>query len=181
MRAIVIKSHGGPEMLEVRSVPDPEPAPGQVPVRVKAFGLNRAETYMRRGEWGEVGKISGIECVGLVERDVTGTFAPGTKVACVMGGLGRTLNGSYAELTAVPATNVVAIETSLSWEQFVAVPESYATAWSCVDGNLALSPGQVLLVRGGGSSLGRAAIDIARERGAVVIATARTSDSAAAL
>jgi NADPH2:quinone reductase len=181
MRAIVIKQYGGPDVLELQNVQDPNPVPGQVLVRVEAFGLNRAETYMRRGEWGDVARIPGIECVGVVEHDTTGQLVAGTKVACVMGGLGRSLNGSYAELTCVPAANVVAITTSLPWAHFAAIPESYATAWSCLDGNLALSRGQVVLIRGGGSALGRAAIDIASERGATVIATARTAASAARL
>ena len=66
MKAIVIKEHGGPEQLEIRDVPDPAPAAGHVLVEVKAFGLNHAETQMRRGHWPESTPISGIECAGLV-------------------------------------------------------------------------------------------------------------------
>src|SRR5205809_683678 len=107
MRAIVIKQYGGPEQLRIEEVPEPTPQSGQVLVRVFAFGLNRAETYMRQGLWGDVAKISGIECVGTVEQDPSGQLLRGTKVACVMGGMGRSINGSYAEYTCVPCSNVI--------------------------------------------------------------------------
>ena len=93
MRAIVIEQYGGPEQLVLKKLPEPEPAPGQVVVEVKALGLNHAETYMRKGWWGEVAKVSGIECVGLVKSDLDGRFAAGQKVAALMGGMGRTING----------------------------------------------------------------------------------------
>src|SRR5882757_10512170 len=107
MRAIVIKQYGGPDELVVQERPDPEPKPGQVIVEVKAFGLNRAETYMRSGAWGDVAEITGIECVGVVKSDPDGKFAPGQKVTALMGGMGRLMNGSYAETTRVASTNVV--------------------------------------------------------------------------
>jgi len=147
--------------------------PGHVIVEVKAFGLNRAETYMRSGAWGDVAEVTGIECVGTVKSDPEGRFTPGQKVVAFMGGMGRLINGSYAELTRVSSTNVMSIASNLSWEDLAAIPESYATAWSAVRGNLALSPGQTLVVRGGTSALGQAAISIAAELGARVIATTR--------
>src|SRR5260370_37987466 len=101
MRAIVIKQDGGPEVVAVEDRPAPEPKPGHVVIEVKAFGLNRAETYMRSGAWGDVAEISGIECVGLVKADPDGRFAVGQKVVALMGGMGRLINGSYAELTRV--------------------------------------------------------------------------------
>src|SRR5262245_63192217 len=70
---------------------------------------------MRKGEWAEIADVSGIECVGVVEACPGGEFAVGTKVAALMGGLGRTINGSYAEYTRAPVTNVAAIESGLSW------------------------------------------------------------------
>jgi NADPH:quinone reductase len=95
---------------------------------------------MRKGEWAEAATVSGIECVGLVKACPGGEFAAGTKVAAFMGGLGRTINGSYAEYTCPPATNVVAIKTDLSWEEFAVIPESYATAWTCLHRNLEMPP-----------------------------------------
>src|SRR5689334_14641865 len=169
MRAIVIKQYGGPEVLALEERPEPQAQLGQVVVDVKAFGLNRAETYMRSGAWGDVAEITGIECAGIVKSDAEGRFAPGQKVAALMGGMGRLINGSYAERVSVPATNVVPIVTNLSWEEFAAISESYATAWSAVRGNLDLLPGQTLLVRGATSSLGQAAVNIAVELGARVI------------
>jgi NADPH:quinone reductase len=64
MRAIVIKQYGGPEVLQIEERPDPAPEPGHVTIEVKAFGLNHAEIYFRKGAWGDVAEISGIECVG---------------------------------------------------------------------------------------------------------------------
>jgi len=78
-----------------------------------------------------------------------------------MGGMGRTINGSYAEMTLVPATNVMKIATDLSWEEFAVIPESYATAWTCLYGNLQIEKGQTLLLRGATSALGQAALNIA--------------------
>jgi NADPH:quinone reductase len=173
MRAIVIKKYGGPEELVIQNLPMPEPKPGEVTIQVKAFGVNHAEIYFREGLWGDVAKVSGIECVGLVTADPDNRFATGQKVAAILGGMGRTINGSYAEYTRVPATNVVPIESDLSWEELAAIPESYATAWVCLHRNLALAAGQTVLVRGATSALGQAALNIARQTGAVVIGTTR--------
>jgi NADPH:quinone reductase len=176
MRAIVIRTYGGPEELVIQDLPIPEPKSGEVVIQVKAFGLNHAETYMRKGQWGNVAKVSGIECVGLVSADLGGRFGKGQKVAALMGGMGRTMNGSYAEYTRVPATNVVPIESELAWKELGAIPESYATAWTCLHKNLALIDDQVLLIRGATSALGQAALNIAAQAGAHVIATTRNPD-----
>ena len=98
-----------------------------------------------------------------------------------MGGLGRTINGSYAEYTRAPVTNVAPIESSLPWEELAAIPESYATAWTCLFRNLELAPDQTLVIRGAPSSFGRAAVNMAVNAGARVIATARSQKRAAAL
>jgi NADPH:quinone reductase-like Zn-dependent oxidoreductase len=173
MRAIVLKQFGGLDSLVIEDLPDPEPQPGQVLIEVKAFGINHAETHMRKGEWAEAAKVSGIECVGVVKSCPNRQFAVGTKVAALMGGLGRTINGSYAEYTCPPVTNVVPIETEMSWEDFAVIPESYATAWTCLHRNLEIAKGQTLVIRGATSALGRAALNIAVDAGADVIATTR--------
>jgi NADPH:quinone reductase-like Zn-dependent oxidoreductase len=184
MKAIVIEKFGGPESLVIKDVPRPEPESGSVVIRVKAFGVNHAEMHMRKGEWAEWMPISGIECVGTVAACPGGEFEEGTLVASVMGGLGRTVNGSYAEFTRAKASNVVALgpaAAKLPWDQLAAIPESYATAWTCLFRNLELSNGQKLLIRGGTSAFGRAAINLAVHAGAHVTATTRNEDRAAQL
>jgi len=173
MRAIVITKPGDPDVLAIEDRPDPQPRAGHVLIEVKAFGINHAELHMREGTWAEAVEISGIECAGIVRADPSGRLRPGQKVVAFMGGMGRTLNGSYAELTSVPAGNVLPVETGLSWERLAAIPESYATAWSALFGNLDLKSGQILVIRGATSSLGRAALTIAAHAGAHVIATTR--------
>ena len=90
MRAIVITEPGGPEVLQIRELPAPVPAEGEVLIRVRAFGVNHAETYMRKGEWPEATPVSGIEAVGTVAYDPAGALSEGTSVVTIMGGLGRT-------------------------------------------------------------------------------------------
>jgi NADPH:quinone reductase-like Zn-dependent oxidoreductase len=125
-----------------------------------------------------VAKVTGIECAGTVLADPSGRLAEGTPVVAILGGLGRTRNGSYAELVTVPASNVVEVSTSLPWTDLVALPEVYATAWAGLRQNLDLRPGQTLLIRGATSALGQAAVNIAAEQGAAVIATTRSPDRA---
>ena len=102
MRAIVIEKFGGLDSLVYKDIPEPEPKAGHVVIQIKAFGINHAEMHMRRGEWAEAAEVSGIECVGLVKSCPGGEFPVGAKVAALMGGLGRTINGSYAEYTRAP-------------------------------------------------------------------------------
>ncbi|MDE1992483.1 MAG: zinc-binding dehydrogenase [Rhizobiaceae bacterium] len=181
MKAIIFREYGGPEVLDIADVPRPEPAAGTVLISVRAFGLNRAETYMRSGKWGDVAKISGIECVGEVYDDPSGRLAKGTTVCALMGGMGRTIPGSYAEFTRVPASNVVPLTTQLPWAHLAAIPESYATAWTCLHRNLELRHGQTVLIRGATSALGQAALNIAAAAGARLIATTRRADRLGAL
>jgi NADPH2:quinone reductase len=181
VRAIIRKSYGGPEQLELQNRPKPEPSPGNVVIRVRALGLNHAEIYFRMGLWGEVAEISGIECVGEVEADPAGRLAPGQKVLALMGGMGRSINGSYADYVNVPAAHVIPISSTLSWEDLAALPESYATAWTSLHRNLALAAGQTLLIRGATSALGQAAVNIACAAGARVIATTRNPNRQATL
>jgi NADPH:quinone reductase-like Zn-dependent oxidoreductase len=181
MRAMVITKPGGPEVLEIQELPEPVPAQDEVLIRVKAFGINHAETHMRKGEWPEATPVSGIEAVGTVVRDGSGALPQDATVATIMGGLGRSRNGSYAEFVAAPAANVVKLDTSLSFTDLAAIPESYATAWLALHRNLELQAGQSILVRGATSALGQAAVNIARETGARVIATTRRSDRVALL
>jgi NADPH:quinone reductase-like Zn-dependent oxidoreductase len=181
MRAVVIQQYGGPEQLVMRELPEPEPLPGHVVIDVKAFGLNHAEIYFRSGAWGDVAPVTGIECVGTVKADPDGRLKKGQKVVALVGGMGRAFNGSYAEVTRVPSSNVAPVDTALAWEELAAIPESYATAWTCLHDNLEIAAGQTLLVRGATSALGQAAVNIAAEAGAHVIATTRKRDRLATL
>ena len=173
MRAIVLEKFGGLDSLVYKEIPDPEPKAGHVVIEVKAFGLNHAEMHMRRGEWAEAAKVIGIECVGLVKACPGGEFPVGAKVATLMGGLGRTINGSYAEYTRALASNVALIESDLPWAELAAIPETYATAWTCLFRNLEIAKDQLLVIRGATSSFGQAAVNMAVNAGARVIATTR--------
>ncbi|BAN27892.1 zinc-binding alcohol dehydrogenase family protein [Caballeronia insecticola] len=174
MRAIVLEKFGGLDSLVYAEIPEPEPLEGHVVIEIKAFGINHAEMHMRRGEWAEAAKVSGIECVGIVKSCPGGEFPVGAKVAALMGGLGRTINGSYAQFTRAPVSNVALIESDLPWAELAALPETYATAWTCLFRNLEIKAGQTVVIRGATSSFGQAAVNLAVNAGAKVIATTRS-------
>jgi len=181
MQAIVLEKFGGLDSLVYKEIPEPEPSAGEVVIQIKAFGINHAEMHMRRGEWAEAAPVSGIECVGIVKSCPGGEFPVGAKVAALMGGLGRTINGSYAEYTRVRASNVALIESDLPWAELAAIPETFATAWTCLFRNLEIQKGQLLVIRGAPSSFGQAALKMARNAGVRVIGTARSQESFALL
>jgi NADPH:quinone reductase len=181
MRAIVLEKFGGLDSLVYKETPDPEPKAGHVVIEIKAFGINHAEMHMRRGEWAEAAKVIGIECVGLVKSCPGGEFPIGAKVAALMGGLGRTINGSYAEYTRVRASNVALIESDLPWPELATIPETYSTAWTCLFRNLEIARGQKLVIRGAASAFGQAALNMAVDAGVRVIATTRGRDRVAVL
>jgi NADPH:quinone reductase-like Zn-dependent oxidoreductase len=160
-------------VLAIREVTEPVPTGNDVVIRVEAFGLNHAEAYMRSGAWGAVADITGIECAGRVHADPSGVLAPGTAVIAILGGMGRTRRGAYAEYVAVPATNVLPVETALAWEDLAAIPETYCTAWYVLHDNLRIAPRESVLVRGATSALGQAFVNLAVDAGAEVTATTR--------
>ncbi len=175
MKAIVINKDGDTNQLVIKDIPTPVPQPDEILIKIKAFGINRAEIYMRQGLWGDVAEVSGIECVGLVENDPSGILSKGQKVAAIMGGMGLTRNGSYAEYTCLSTQNVFPVETSLSWVDFAAIPESYATAWSCLHENMNIKENETIFIRGGTSALGQAAINIAANiKGVTIISSTRS-------
>ncbi|RYE53271.1 MAG: NADPH:quinone reductase [Hyphomicrobiales bacterium] len=178
MKAVVIHRAGGPEVLKLESRPMPVPGKGEVRIAVKAFGLNRSELFTRQGHSPSVvfPRILGIEAVGIVDAAPGGEFAQGAMVATVMGGMGRQFDGSYAEFTCVPAAQVRRLTSTLDWEVLGALPEMLQTAWGALFSSLNLQAGHRLLVRGGTTSVGMAAIALARRAGADVTATTRRQD-----
>jgi NADPH:quinone reductase-like Zn-dependent oxidoreductase len=175
MRAVVLRGPGAPEALEVRHVPMPAPAPGWVLIRVRAFGLNRSELHTRLGlaEGVTFPRVPGIEATGVVAACPGGEFTVGQQVVAMMGGMGRTFDGGYAEFTSVPVSQVIPFRSELPWELLGAVPEMLQTAYGSLTVGLDAQPGQTLLVRGGTSSVGMAAAILAKQRGLTVLSTTR--------
>jgi len=178
MRAVVLDEPGPPTSLHLRTVDLPEPEPGWVRIRVRAFGLNRSELMTRGGLSPGVTfpRILGIEAVGTVDVDKDGVLEHGTQVATMMGGMGRAFDGSYAEYTLVPRNQILPFRSGLPWEQIGAVPETLQTAYGSLKTALELQPGQHFLIRGGTSALGLAAVTLAKEVGATVYATTRQQE-----
>lgn len=183
MRAIVVDAPGTPEVLEQRMVPIPTPTSGEVLIRVKAFGLNRSELHFRQGvaSSGSFPRIPGIEAVGVVEAAPGGEFTPGTQVATMMGGMGRSFDGGYAEFVNVPVVQVIPFTSELPWAMLGAVPEMLQTAAGSLEVGLQAAAGQTLLIRGGTSSVGMALAVLGTLRGLTVLATTRNPAKAASL
>jgi len=181
MKAVVMHAPGGPEVLGIEQRPIPQPKPGQVLIRVEAFGLNRSELFTRQGHSPGVAfpRVLGIEAVGTVAEAPAGEFAIGQTVATVMGGMGRQFDGGYAEYTMVPANQVQAIQTRLPWAKLGALPEMLQTAWGALFRSLRLANGDRLLIRGGTTSVGLAAAAIAKAHGVDVAATSRAASGEA--
>jgi NADPH2:quinone reductase len=175
MRAIVIREPGGPEVLELREVPTPEPSRGEVRVRIHATAVNRADLLQRLGMYpappGSPRDIPGIEIAGEVDaagENVT-EWKPGDRVFGIVGG------GGYAEAIAVPARTLARIPDGMSYVDAGAVPEAFLTAWDGMVDQGGLAAGETVLIHAAGSGVGTAAVQIARAIGARSIGTARTS------
>lgn len=178
MKAAVVERAGGPEVFELQERPIPIPQPGWVLIKVKAFGINRSELFTRQGHSPSVRfpRILGIEAVGEVVGAPGGEFRAGEVVATAMGGMGRQFDGSYAEFTCVPTSQVQVLQTKLDWPTLAALPEMLQTAWGSLNTALQIEPGQSLLIRGGTTSVGLAAAVLAKKQGALVAATTRNAD-----
>lgn len=183
MRAVVLDGPGPPEALQLRNLPIPNPGPGQVLIRVKAFGLNRSELHTRLGLADGVTfpRVLGIEAVGVVAASPGGEFTVGQQVAAMMGGMGRTYDGGYAEYTSVPAAQVIPFESTLDWATLGAVPEMLQTSNGSLTIGLDAQPGQSILIRGGTSSVGMTTAILAKQIGMTVLSTTRNPNKADAL
>jgi NADPH:quinone reductase len=183
MRAVVLEAPGPPEALEIRELPIPDPRPGWILIRVKAFGLNRSELHTRLGlaEGVTFPRVLGIEATGVVTAAPGGEFTIGQQVATMMGGMGRTFDGGYAEYTCVPASQVIPFRSELDWATLGAVPEMLQTAYGSLTIGLDMQPGQSLLIRGGTSSVGMAAAVLSKDRGLTVLSTTRRPERASVL
>jgi putative PIG3 family NAD(P)H quinone oxidoreductase len=173
MRAVVITEPGGPEVLKVQEVPDPEPAGGEVLVDVTATAINRADLLQRQGNYWvppEASPYLGMECSGTIAalgEGVTGWHI-GDEVCALLAG------GGYAERVAVPAGQLLPVPRGVSTVDAAALPEVACTVWSMVFDIGRLQPGETFLVHGGSSGVGTMAIQVAHQSGARVIATAGT-------
>lgn len=180
MKAVVLYNTCRPEELIISEVPVPVAKPGWVLIKVKAFGLNRSELMMREYEGNasyiSLPRILGIECAGEIADGSDSRFSIGQRVVALMGGMGRSFDGSYAEYTLVPSKNVFSVDNNFDWEELGAIPETYFTAWGSVMDCLQLSPHDTLLVRGGTSATGLASVQLAKSFGATVLASTRNAN-----
>jgi NADPH:quinone reductase-like Zn-dependent oxidoreductase len=202
MRAVLIRRHGGPEVLEIADLPKPKADAGQVLLRVEAAGINHLDTWVRRGLPGvtfPLPMIPGSDAAGVVEEIGAGVkgLRPGDRafvspglscmrcVECASGWeplcrdykiLGEHENGAQAEFVALPATNVLPLPEGLSFEEGAAFPLVFLTAWHMLVARARVRMGEDVLVHAGGSGVGTAAIQIARLHGARVITTVGSND-----
>jgi putative PIG3 family NAD(P)H quinone oxidoreductase len=175
MRAVVISSPGGPEVLEWSEVPDPVAGAGEVVLDVVASAVNLADIHQREGHYPPppgAPPYPGLECSGRVRtlgEGVTG-WAVGDEVVALLSG------GGYAEQVAVPAGQLLPVPAGVDLVTAAALPEATATVWSNVFMLAGLRPGEVLLVHGGASGIGTMAVQLARAAGARVAVTAGSAE-----
>ncbi len=167
MRALYIRKFGGPDVLEVRELEEPEPDEGEVRVRVHAVGLNFAEVMARKGLYPDAPKppsIVGYEGAGVIDAvgDNAGDFAVGTRVIYLK------RFGAFAESVCVPATQIVAMPDGMSFEEGAAIPVNYITAYHMLFRVQALRPGMHVLVHMAAGGVGTAALQLCQTVDGVV-------------
>ena len=205
MRAVVLRKHGGPEVLSVEELPEPHAGPGEVRVRVAAVAMNHLDIWVRNGlphlklEYpfrlgadvaGTVDELGpGVRGVAVADEVVVNPgHSCGRCRECLSGRdnlcrwfrlMGEDLSGGYCEQIVVPAQNVVAKPKSLSFTDAAALPTTFLTAWQMLTRKAPVRPGDDVLVMAAGSGVGVAAVQIAKLHGARVIATASSDDKLA--
>ena len=182
MKAVVLTKPCKAEEMALTEIPVLQTRPGWVLIKVKAFGINHSEVLLRQFEIAQdyIRKpiIPGIECVGEVVDSSDSGLAKGQRVMALMGGMGRSFNGSYAEYALLPVSHVFPIESDLDWDELAAIPETFYTAYGSLSLSLQLNPDDTLLIRGGSSTVGIAALQLAKAIGATVISTTRSEKKA---
>ncbi len=183
MKAAVTTKAGKPDVIKIKEVEKPKSKTGWVLIKVEAFGLNRSELFTRRGDSPgvEFPRIQGIECVGTVADDPSGTYAKGEQVAAIMGGMGRFFDGGYAEYSLVPLEIIFPFKSKLPWNILGAIPEMFQTVSGSLNQALEIQKGESLLIRGGTSSIGMLACQLAKSTGLTVIASTRNENKKEAL
>ncbi len=175
MRAVVYTAAGGPEVISISEVPAPTLGPGELRVRVRAAGLNRADIYQRKGGYpappGWPKDIPGLEYAGEVDAVGAGVtrWRPGDRVMGLVGG------GAQAELVVVRESEALPIPGNLSFAEAAAIPEAFYTAYDALVTRGRLKEGERVLIHAVGSGVGTAAAQIAKHRGATVIGTSRSA------
>ncbi|XP_058199431.1 uncharacterized protein LOC131314655 [Rhododendron vialii] len=174
MKAVVITTPGGPEVLQLQEVEDPQVGDDDVLIKVAATALNRIDTLQRKGSYPP--RFLGLECSGNVEavgRNVT-RWRIGDEVCALLSG------GGYAEKVAVPAGQVLPVPPGVSLKDAASFPEVVCTLWSTVFMRSRLSAGETFLIHGGSSGIGTCGIQLAKSKGAKVFVTAGSAEKLAA-
>jgi NADPH2:quinone reductase len=174
MKAIVVREFGGPEVLKLDEIPLPKPGPGQVVVRMKAAGVNPADTYMRSGNYSNKPPLPytpGSDGAGVIESAGTGVSRVKTGDRVYTAG---TVSGTYAEYALALESQVQPLPGRVSWAQGAGVFVPYATAYRALEQRAHARGGETLLVHGASGGVGVAAVQTARALGLIVIGTAGT-------
>lgn len=164
MKAVVVYQPGDADVLTYTDVPTPQVKPGWSLVKVKGFGIVHSEIFTREGKSPSVTfpRILGIECVGVIDQTTDASRLPvGQKVVSMNGEMGRDFDGSYAEYALLPNNQIHPVTTNLPWADLAAIPETYHTAYRALL-QLQLQTAQTLLIRGGTTGVGLAALKLAR-------------------
>lgn len=173
MRVIEISTPGGPDVLRLGERQKPKAADGEVLIRVHAAGINRPDVLQRMGAYAPppgAPDTPGLEVAGVVDESTVPDFKPGDAVCALVAG------GGYAEYCVAPAGQILPVPRGLSFAEAAGLPETFFTVWSNVFDRAGLNTGETLLVQGGTSGIGVAAIQLAAALGHGVFATAGSDE-----